>query len=402
MVAALAPGQCGPDPQCWNAFMSDLTFAPCSLPETAESLRLEVRAFLSQELAEYPAHRRAESWSGYSRDFSRKLGAKGWIGMTWPQQYGGGARSTLERYVVLEELLAAGAPVGAHWIADRQSGPLLLRYGTEEQRRTIVPRIARGEVQFCIGMSEPDSGSDLASVRSRAEQVGNGWRLEGRKVWTSGAHEADYMIGLFRTAPLGEDRHAGLTQFLVDMRTPGITVRPIIDLAGQHHFNEVLFDQVTVPADALIGAEGQGWRQVTEELAFERSGPERFLSCMQLVNEMVRQAGSRQDEQALAAIGRLVAHLATLRQMSLSVAAMLDRGENPAVEAALVKDLGAILEQSVPEIAADIFDIEPMLDSGSDFVQVLAYLTQVVPSYSLRGGTREILRGIIARGLGLR
>lgn len=382
--------------------MSELTFAPCSLPESADGLRQEVRAFLAQEMADYPARRRAENWSGYSRDFSRKLGAKGWIGMTWPRRYGGGERSTLERYVVLEELLAAGAPVGAHWIADRQSGPLLLRYGTEEQRRSIVPRIARGEVQFCIGMSEPDSGSDLASVRSRAVPDGNGWRLEGRKVWTSGAHEADYMIGLFRTAPQGEDRHAGLSQFLVDMRLPGIAIRPIIDLAGQHHFNEVLLDQVLVPADALIGAEGQGWRQVTEELAFERSGPERFLSCMQLVNEMVRQAGSHQDDRAQAAIGRLVAHLATLRQMSLSVAAMLERGENPAVEAALVKDLGAILEQSVPEIAADIFDIEPMLDSGGDFGQVLAYLTQVVPSYSLRGGTREILRGIIARGLGLR
>lgn len=382
--------------------MSDLSFAPCTLPETAEALRAEVRAFLAEELADYPARRRAESWSGYSRAFSRKVGAKGWIGMTWPKRYGGGERSSLERYVVLEEMLAAGAPVGAHWIADRQSGPLLLRYGTEEQRRTIVPRIARGEVQFCIGMSEPDTGSDLASVRSRAERVAEGWRVEGRKVWTSGAHEADYMIALFRTAPPGEDRHAGLSQFLVDMTLPGITVRPILDLAGQHHFNEVLFDGAILPPDALIGAEGQGWRQVTEELAFERSGPERFLSCMQLVNEMVRMAGARQDDQTWAAIGRLVAHLSVLRQMSLSVAAMLERGENPAVEAALVKDLGAILEQSVPEIAAEIFDMEPTLDAAGDYVQVLAYLTQVVPSYSLRGGTREILRGIIARGLGLR
>ncbi|MFC3228986.1 acyl-CoA dehydrogenase family protein [Marinibaculum pumilum] len=382
--------------------MSDLVFAPCTLPDGAEALRGEVRAFLADELADYPARRRAESWSGYSKAFSRKVGAKGWIGMTWPRQYGGAERSALERYVVLEEMLAAGAPVGAHWIADRQSGPLLLRYGTDEQRRSIVPRIARGEVQFCIGMSEPDSGSDLASVRSRAARDGNGWRLEGRKVWTSGAHEAEYMIALFRTAAQGEDRHAGLSQFLVDMSVPGITVRPIIDLAGQHHFNEVLFDDVRLPADSLIGGEGQGWQQVTQELAYERSGPERFLSCMQLVNEMARMAGTRHDDAALAAVGRLVAHLSVLRQMSLSVAAMLDRGENPAVEAALVKDLGAILEQSVPEIAADVFDIEPMLDSAGDYVQVLAYLTQVVPSYSLRGGTREILRGIIARGLGLR
>lgn len=382
--------------------MSDLAFAPCTLPEGADALRMEVRAFLAEELADYPARRRAESWSGGSKDFSRKVGGRGWIGMTWPKQYGGGERSTLERYVVLEEMLAAGAPVASHWIADRQSGPLLLRYGTEEQRRTIVPRIARGEVQFCIGMSEPDSGSDLASVRSRATREGNGWRLEGRKVWTSGAHEADYMIALFRTAALGEDRHAGLSQFLVDMSVPGITVRPITDLAGQHHFNEVLFDEVVLPADALIGGDGQGWQQVTQELAFERSGPERFLSCMQLLNEMVRLAGARPDDAALAAIGRLATHLSILRQMSLSVAAMLERGENPAVEAALVKDLGAILEQSVPEIAADVFDVEPMLDSAGDYVQVLAYLTQVVPSYSLRGGTREILRGIIARGLGLR
>jgi alkylation response protein AidB-like acyl-CoA dehydrogenase len=378
------------------------TFAPAALPPEAERLRSEVRSFLDTELQTLAPELKARSWGGFDPAFSKKLGARGFIGMTWPKKYGGHERTALERYVVIEELLAAGAPVAAHWVADRQSGPLLLRFGTEEQRQRCLPKIASGEMYFAIGMSEPDSGSDLASVRTRATKTNEGWRIRGTKLWSSGAHRSQYMIGLFRTGDGVDQRQMGLTQFLVDLSLPGIHVRPIDDLTGHRHFNEVVFDDALVPGNAIIGAEGQGWAQVTAELAYERSGPERFLSSMILLKHMVEAAGSNPSERVAVALGRLTAHLQTLRALSISVATQLQRGANPALEAAIVKDLGALFEQEIPQIAHDLYGAEPSPDSADAMLRVQAYLTQISPAFSLRGGTREILRGIIARGLGLR
>ncbi|MBD3648375.1 MAG: acyl-CoA dehydrogenase family protein, partial [Pseudomonadales bacterium] len=218
-----------------------LKVEPCSLPASAESLREEVRDFLSREMTDLP---NSDFNVGASAEFSRKLGEQGWIGMTWPRKYGGAERSFLERYVVTEELLAAGAPVGAHWIADRQSGPLLLKFGTEEQREEFLPRIVKGECFFSIGMSEPDTGSDLASIRTSAERVEGGWLLNGTKIWTSGAHMNHYMITLVRTSPPGDNRHAGMSQFIVDIKDPDVNVRGIRNLAGEEDFNQVFFDDV--------------------------------------------------------------------------------------------------------------------------------------------------------------
>ncbi|HEX5816217.1 MAG TPA: acyl-CoA dehydrogenase family protein [Methylomirabilota bacterium] len=378
-------------------------FALRDLPPEAESLRAEVRHFLAEHLGGARPVKRARSWGGFDREFSRRVGARGWIGMTWPKKYGGHERSYLERYVVLEEMLAAGAPVSAHWVADRQSGPLLLRFGTEAQRERILPGIVRGELAFAIGMSEPDSGSDLASIRTRATRVDGGYLVNGTKVWTSNAHLSDYLIALFRTQVVPDKKHEGLTQFLVDLRnTKGITIRPIVDLAGKHHFNEVNFTDAFVPDDARVGNEGDGWKQVTAELGYERSGPERYLSSISLIRELVREVAARPDDRGAEAVGRMVASLATLRQMSTSVAGMLQAGENTYLEAAAVKDVGTTFEQSIPELTHALLDAEPTIASGSDLQQVLGYITQTAPSFSLRGGTREILRGIIARGLGLR
>ncbi|MBX3504912.1 MAG: acyl-CoA dehydrogenase family protein [Parvibaculum sp.] len=383
--------------------MQPFRFDLCELPGETEGLRQEIRAFLAEELRHVPKVTRAQTWSGSDPEFSRKMGAKGWIGMTWPKKYGGHERSFFDRYVMLEEMLAAGAPVGAHWIGDRQSGPLLLRFGTEEQRQSILPRVAKGECYFCIGMSEPDSGSDLAATRTRADKVEGGFRVNGTKLWTSGAHTAHYMIALFRTDSAPEAKHSGLTQFLVDLKTTqGVTIRPIKDLAGNAHFNEVVFEDAFVPDNMMVGTLGGGWGQVTAELAFERSGPERYLSSYLLMVEMIRELEKRGGDEGAETIGRLVAHLLTLRQMSLSVAGMLEKGENPALEASVVKDLGAIFEQDMPVIAHQLLGIAPTIGGGSDYEEVLGYLTQTTPSFSLRGGTREILRGIIARGLGLR
>jgi alkylation response protein AidB-like acyl-CoA dehydrogenase len=380
--------------------MSAITFPPIAEHRDADRLRAEVREFLDAEIADRPSAARAETWTGADPAFSRKLGARGWLGMTWPKRYGGHERSGLERLVVIEELLAAGAPVAAHWIADRQSGPALLRFGTEAQRQAILPAIARGECYFCIGMSEPDAGSDLAAVRTRAVREDDGYRIKGTKLWTTNGHLAHYMILLARTADSTAGRHEGLSQFLIDMKTPGITVRPIRVPSGKHEFNEVHFEDVRVPADALLGKEGGGWDQVMSELAHERSGPERFLSSFVLLSELARAAGPNPSEKAAEALGRLSAHIAVLRAMSRSVAGQLARGEDPSLQAVIVKDLGALLEQEVPEIARGLSDAALKSDPG--FQSALTYLTLNAPSFSLRGGAREILRGIIARGLGLR
>jgi len=380
--------------------LTDFDFA--TIPPAAEAFRAEVRSFLDREMPGIPPIVRADSWMGYDAEFSRRLGAAGLIGITMPERFGGRAAGSFARYVVSEELLAAGAPVSAHWIADRQSAPLLLHYGTPAQQERYIPGIVRGEIYFCIGMSEPNSGSDLASIGSRAAREGDVWVLNGRKIWTTNAHRSHYMIALVRTQGRGDDRHGGMSQFIIDLKAPGVTVRPIRDLSGGEHFNEVFFDDVVLGSDALVGTDGNGWTQVMAELAFERSGPERFLSSMTLLHTLVDAIGPTPDALQSFQIGRVAAKLMALRAMSLSVTAQLDAGNDPAWAASCVKDIGTALEQELPEVAQLLDATEPRVDSGSDHAQVLAYLTQLAPSFSLRGGTREILRGILARGLGVR
>ncbi len=379
--------------------MPGLRFDLRDTPAEAPALRAGLRAFLAEAGRDWSPRTRAYSWMAFDRDFSREVGKRGWIGMTWPKQYGGHERTAMERYVVLEEMLAVGAPVSAHWIGDRQSGPLLLRLGTEEQRREFLPRIARGELAFAIGLSEPDSGSDLASLRTRAERADGGWKINGRKVWTTNAHRCDFMIALLRTSPSPDPkhRHQGLSQFLVDLRSSGLSIRPILDLAGEEGFNEITFDDVFVPDSMLVGTEGEGWKQATAELAFERAGPERYLSSLPLLTAALDDL--RAEPAAAETVGRLLARAGTLRQMSLAVAGMLQEGITPEREAALVKDAGNDFEQALPERLRDLMDPGRTPPEVQD---MLADVTMVARSYSLRGGTREILRGIIARQLGLR
>lgn len=383
--------------------MTKLRFPPARLPESAQELRAEVRQFLRDERLAGSFEPKADSWlSGYSPEFTRKLAKRGWVGMTWPRKYGGRERSNLERFVVTEEMVAAGAPVAAHWIADRQSGPLILRLGTERQRREILPAIASGECYFAIGLSEPDTGSDLASVSTTAVRVDGGWSLTGRKIWTSGAHHSHYMITLCRTSPRSEDRHAGLSQVVVDLHAPGVEIRPILILTGEHHFNEVVLDSVFVPDDMVVGEIGNGWAQATSELAFERSGPERVLSTFPLLYELVAELKDIQTEQAAVEVGRLVASLWALRNMSASIAGLLEQGIDPVVEAALVKDLGTRFEQEVASTARLVLAAEPSITSERRYSALLARSILHSPGFTLRGGTNEILRGVVARGLGLR
>ncbi|GAA4404415.1 acyl-CoA dehydrogenase family protein [Quisquiliibacterium transsilvanicum] len=374
------------------------------IPDEDEALRPAIRAFLDAELPGTSAAQRSRSWMGYDEEFSRKLARAGFVGMMLPREYGGAARSPFARFVVVEELLARGAPVAAHWIADRQSGPLINRFGTESQRQFYLPRICRGEAFFCIGMSEPDSGSDLASVRTRAVPVDGGWKLNGSKIWTTIAHHAHYMIALVRTSGTPEDRQKGLSQLVIDLKAPGVKVRPICDLAGDEHFNEVHFEDVMLPADALVGAEGAGWAQVNAELAFERSGPERLQSSIVLFDELIawQRARGAIDAVAAAEIGAIQARLVALRAMCLAVNGKVARGEQPLLEAAVVKDLGTEVEQAIGTIAARLCGADPTDPPPASLMAALAYVLQLAPTFSLRGGTREILRGMIARGLGLR
>jgi len=385
--------------------MSQLdSLAPQAIPAHDEALRAEVRSFLAATMKHTPAHIRARSWSGYDPEFSRQLGARGWLGITLPQAYGGAGRSAHARYVLVEEFLNAGAPVGSHWIADRQSGPLILKYGTEAQKQRYIPPICRGEAFFCIGMSEPNSGSDLASVRTRAVRNDAGWLLNGQKIWTTNAHHCHYMIALVRTSGQATDRQQGLSQVIIDLSLPGVTVRPITDLSGDSHFCEVFFDNVQLDADALIGAEGAGWEQVTAELAFERSGPERLFSSIVLFDEWLAFVRTPQGHtpQAQRVAGKIISQLAPLRALSIAITDKLTRGESPVVEAALVKDLGTGVEQLIPSAVADDLASRGDVDLPLELLTTLNYVTQVAPSFSLRGGTRDILRGMIARGLGLR
>ncbi len=379
-----------------------LSLDPIELPPEAEAMRGKVRAFLARELA--AGGFEPGDLMRHSPEFSRKCGAEGFIGMTWPKEYGGGELSFLERHVVTEELLAAGAPVWAHWVADRQSGPVLIRYGQDEIRRNILPRIVSGECHFCIGMSEPDSGSDLFSVRSKAEKAEGGWRINGRKLWTSNAHRSHYMIALLRTSPATkENRRHGLSQFLVPMDAHGITIRPVHNLTGAHEFNEITFDDVFVPDSHLIGDVDEGSTQVTSELSHERAGPERFLETIFVLYTLIRAAGTNPGERAAEGIGRLVAQLHTLRQMSASVAGMIQSGRLRDVEPALVKDLGTNWEQVLPDRARDLLppaSADPAV--RAEYEAALRHATMIAPKLTIQGGTREILRGIIARGLGLR
>ena len=381
-----------------------LRFDPIRLPSECEQLRKEVRAFLAEEIAAgtFDPHQPNREDTDVP-EFSRKVGARGWLGMTWPKKYGGHERSFLERYVVTEEMRVANAPTRRFFVADRQSGPVLLKYAPENIKMDILPRICRGEVCFAIGMSEPNSGSDLFAAKTRATKTDGGYLINGTKIWTSSAHIADYMIAIFRTSPpTKENRRHGLTQFLVKMKQPGIQVNPIGQITGQYEFNEVVFTDFFVPDDHVLGEIDGAWKQATVELAYERSGPERFLETYYVLTELVRAVGNNPDTRSAEGIGRLVAQVHTMRRMSVSVAGMLQAGKEPVVEASIVKDIGTVWEQQLPHRVRELAAfVEETATNRETLEHQLSFAIKTAPKLTIQGGTTEVLRGIIARGLGL-
>jgi acyl-CoA dehydrogenase len=371
----------------------DLTFTEDQL-----ALRGEVSAFLEKERAARTFTPQVDAWiTGFDREFTKKMAARGWIGLTWPKQFGGGGRTYVDRLCMTELLLAAGAPLAAHWFADRQMGPSVLTHGTEAQKERYLPEILAGDATYCIGMSEPQAGSDLAGVRTRGVRDGSGWRISGHKIWTSLAHQSDYIYLLVRTDPASE-RHDGLSEFIVPLRSDGVSITPINDMSGAHHFNEVFFDEVFVDGDALIGTEGNGWRQITGQLGYERAGLERFMSLWSLFEAMRAAVGA--DERRQEEIGALEAAARVARLLVFRAAAVADSGRPPDHEAAMAKVFSTDIEQKMVELASQWAGRAAR--TGDAFGGYLSPAWLIAPSFSIRGGTNEVLRGIIARrALGL-
>lgn len=376
-----------------------MKFVQVTMTDAEDELRSDLRSLIAHELPPGSYEPGLGMGAPFSPDFSRMLAANGYLGMAIPAEYGGHGRSAVERFIVNEELLAVGAPISAHYVADRQSGPTILRFGTESQRRKFLPPICQGKWFFSIALSEPDSGSDLASVRTTARRVDGGWLLNGTKVWTSGAHRNHYALALCRTSK-AEDPHSGLSQFIVALDGPGIQINPILSMDRTHSFNELVFNDAFVPDDALLGEEGMGWKQVNSELSYERSGPDRFLSPFTLYAAYVRERlPIDRSPDVLRVVGELAARMWIIRRLSLSVAKSLDAGDAPAIESAMVKDIGTVFEQHVVHQLSILAAGEIPRGSQGGFESLLARAVLAAPTFTLRGGTTEVLRSVVARGL---
>ncbi len=371
-------------------------------------LRAEVREFLENDPAVAERPYPEDGWiAGWDRDFSRRVAERGWIGMTWPREHGGAARSYLDRLILTEELLLAGAPVAAHWFGDRQIGPALLAHGTQSLKRELLPRIRRAEISFCIGMSEPGAGSDLAALKTRADPDGDGFVVNGQKTWTSFAPLADFCYLLART-DADAPRHRGISELLVPMDSPGIEVRPIVDIVGESHFGELFFDEVRVPREYLIGELNRGFYQIMQQLDYERSGIERLISNFPLwrdVKRLARESGRTRDPLWRQRIAELEIDWHVGRGLIYRVAEILSRGELPNHEAAAAKAFCTTLEQRIADLAAELAGPASQLEAGSPGAALEGRVARALlyaPAYTIQGGTNNILRNIIAtRGLGL-
>jgi alkylation response protein AidB-like acyl-CoA dehydrogenase len=372
-----------------------------------EAFRQEIRTFLRAALPE-PPEIPEDAWIiGFDRAFSKKLAARGWIGLTWPREYGGQGKSYLDRLILTEELLRHGAPVAAHWLGDRQMGPSILRYGTPEQKAKFLPGIISGDIVFCIGMSEPGAGSDLAGLQTKAVDDGDAYVLSGQKIWTSFAHLADYCYLVARTNP-DVPKHKGISEFLVDMRTPGITIKPIVDMTGAHHFNEVFFDQVRIPKDCLVGEKDRGWYQIASQLDYERSGIERLMSnypIMEAITRYVQETGQIRRELVRHRLAQLHIEFTMGRFLVYRVAWLLTQGVVPNAEAAAAKAYCTEFEQRLAQAASELMGGYGQLLPDSHRARLHGRIARAylyAPAYTIQGGTSTILRNIIAtRGLGL-
>ena len=374
-----------------------------ALPPEAARLADEAVALANGWRVDHPDEISDDSWIvGNSAAFARELAARGWLGMTWPESVGGGGRPPIERLVVFEALIAGGAPVASCWFADRQIGPTLLEFGTAEQRDRWLPGILAGESLWCIGMSEPDAGSDVAAIRTRAERDGDHWVVDGQKIWTSGAALADWCYLIARTDPTAPP-HQGLSELVVDMRSPGIEVRPIVDLTGNAHFCEVRYDEVRVPGENLVGVENDSFRQVMRQMEHERGGIDRLVSNRALFDAVVPLADT-----AHPVVRQQLADIETRYRIGRLLVLREVLGQAPKGFSAATKTFCTELEQQVAAFCADVLGPNATAwdDRGdaraADVARRAAHNICYAPGYTIMGGTTQILRNILGeRVLGL-
>jgi alkylation response protein AidB-like acyl-CoA dehydrogenase len=369
-----------------------------ALPAELEGLRAEARevGLAAAKRADVPE----DSWIiGHDRTFAGELAQRGWLGMTWPTSAGGGGRSMLERFVVFEALISVGAPVAAAWFADRQMGPSLLTYGTPEQQERWLPGIIEGTSMWCIGMSEPDAGSNVAGVRTRAVRDGDDWLVTGQKIWTSGAADADWCYAVCRTDP-DAPAHAGLSDLVVDMRSPGITVQPIVDVTGNRHFCEVFFEDVRVPGAHLVGELNGSFRQIMRQMEHERGGIDRLVSNRRLYDDVLPLADTADPlvRQEIAALetGYRIGRLLVLRETL---------GQAPKQFSAATKTFCTELEQRVANFCGRVLGPWATLSDPRELDDLARRVSRNIcyaPAYTIMGGTTQILRNILGeRTLGL-
>ncbi|MDH3752359.1 MAG: acyl-CoA dehydrogenase family protein [Acidimicrobiia bacterium] len=359
------------------------------LDDELEALRARARRVAAEGVEAFGRHN--DSWiNGFSKEFAGVMAAEGWIGMGWPREHGGRERPPIERVIVADEMISAGAPIAAMWFADRQMGPTLIAYGTPDQQAEYLPPMLAGETTWCIGMSEPDAGSDLASLSTSATLDGDQWVVNGQKIWTSFGDVADYCYLICRTGAEGPP-HRGISELIVPMTSPGIDVRPITDMTTNRHFCEVYFTDVRIPAVNLVGVPGDAFKQTMRQLEHERGGIDRLVSNRALFDHAVGAADTtdpivRQEIAALETgyrVGRLLVYREVLRQA-------------PAGFSAATKVYCTEHEARVADFAARMLGAEATLDS--EWTRAISY----APGYTIMGGTSNIMRNILGeRVLGL-
>ncbi|HJP40267.1 MAG TPA: acyl-CoA dehydrogenase family protein [Dehalococcoidia bacterium] len=378
-----------------------------------ESFREEVRAFIKEALPDLDPDRPGEANSGhtneeikaYTMGFQKKLAEKGWLAMAWPKEYGGGGASHMRQLVYNEEMSYHGTPIvnmGIAWV-----GPSLMLYGTDEQKQKFIPKIAGADDWWCTLYSEPGAGSDLAALQARAVRDGDEYVINGQKIWTSGGHHADWGWLAARTDP-DAPKHKGITMFLIDMQSPGVTVQPLINMARQHSFNEVFFEDVRIPANQVVGEVNRGWYHMAVALDFERSGIGSFSGGRRSVERLIKIA--RQHRELIDSRPEIRIELADRMidvnvgtNLAYRVATMQAKGLVPNHEASCSKVFGSEMSQRISLAGIHLLGMSGQLQDGSprEIVDLATgYLSGV--SATIAAGTSEIQRGIIAtRGLGL-
>lgn len=378
-----------------------------------QSFRQEVRVFLEDEIRKGTFRPMCDGWiQGFSREFTKKVAAKGWLGITWPKEYGGLGRSQVDRLILTEEMLHYGAPAACHWFAERQIGRALYTYGSEEQKQELLPKILRGEACIGLGMSEPEAGSDLAALKTKAVEDGDFYTINGQKMWTSCARYMTHLYLVARTDPAAP-KQKGISEFVIDCTLPGITIRPIIDITGSEAWGEVFFDNVRVPKKYLIGEKNRGFYQILNQLDYERSGMERLMGNYPLFEALIKfcketkRHGKPISEDPLirSRLAQLEVEFEVGRMLLYRVVQVMEKGKAPNIETAIAKPFCTTWEQHLASLATDILGLYGQLWKESEYAPLLGMAPHsflASKGYSLQAGTNEILKGIVAtRGLGM-